>query len=409
MTHKRQAEATLKGFQYQFDKTILEILSADNGETVLVEGLEDLDVEGHTILESIQCKYHELSNYSKRLIQDPVLKMLKGFKESTSSSKQLKYRLFIHLKNKPQRYDLENLSLNDWKEILDLSSPDKQEQTFLMSYLTVELGSSIEEQKSKVLNKIQETFLLSNQDEKALLYAALQTFILETAQKKKDQDRKIIKQSLIEKFSNTIQRVFYAGYSRWLGEEKYIQFLKKTIKSQCLLGKTKNRLIFLDLDSMNVSENQIVHFINDLLSKHFAIGKTLYDAKPFIVVIKTKNPDQLKVLKQKLLLKGTWFNDGYEEIKFNFQYFSTEPLIQRKEARHGPIPSPQIQNTSFFLKLISSNSLDESIEEIKKTIDSVFLVGKHSSHKDYFSHDFGGYVLPIQTDSIDLLTKLLCT
>ncbi len=54
---KREATATIKGYHYQFDKTILEILSAADDEQVVVEGLEDVDLESPSLLRSIQCKY----------------------------------------------------------------------------------------------------------------------------------------------------------------------------------------------------------------------------------------------------------------------------------------------------------------------------------------------------------------
>jgi hypothetical protein len=57
----RTADSTIKGFLYQFNKTLLEITQTEDDETITVEGLvEDIDIY-HTdgTLKAIQCKYHE--------------------------------------------------------------------------------------------------------------------------------------------------------------------------------------------------------------------------------------------------------------------------------------------------------------------------------------------------------------
>jgi hypothetical protein len=42
----RSAEATIRGFMYQFDAAILKILDAKQTDKIVVEGIEDVDVRG---------------------------------------------------------------------------------------------------------------------------------------------------------------------------------------------------------------------------------------------------------------------------------------------------------------------------------------------------------------------------
>ena len=66
---KRSAEATIKGFLYQFDLTILKILKgARLASSVVVEGVEDIDQVFDDHVEYIQCKYYEGSSYNLSLI-----------------------------------------------------------------------------------------------------------------------------------------------------------------------------------------------------------------------------------------------------------------------------------------------------------------------------------------------------
>ena len=57
----RITDSTIKGFLYQFNKTILEIANADDEDIITVEGVvEDVDIlSASGELEAIQYKYHE--------------------------------------------------------------------------------------------------------------------------------------------------------------------------------------------------------------------------------------------------------------------------------------------------------------------------------------------------------------
>ena len=56
----RVANYTIKGFVYQFNKTLEELLNSDDGNTIKVEGIvEDIDVISTDEFKAIQCKYFE--------------------------------------------------------------------------------------------------------------------------------------------------------------------------------------------------------------------------------------------------------------------------------------------------------------------------------------------------------------
>ena len=68
----RQADSTIKGYIYQFNKSILEILLSSEDELIIVEGvIEDIDIQSVTSTTTIQCKYHEDQNYSISSIAIP--------------------------------------------------------------------------------------------------------------------------------------------------------------------------------------------------------------------------------------------------------------------------------------------------------------------------------------------------
>lgn len=93
---KRQADSTIKGFLYQFNKSILEILK-DGASSVTVEGLiEDIDtIEADGTSHAIQCKYHESADaFQLSQIYKPVLQMLESF---SNGNIKIQRKIFIHI------------------------------------------------------------------------------------------------------------------------------------------------------------------------------------------------------------------------------------------------------------------------------------------------------------------------
>ena len=59
MSRSREADATIRGFNYQFDASIRLILEAGDNDSITVEGVEDVDVSDGLSINAIQCKYYE--------------------------------------------------------------------------------------------------------------------------------------------------------------------------------------------------------------------------------------------------------------------------------------------------------------------------------------------------------------
>lgn len=95
----RIASSTIKGFLYQFNVTLKELLNVDN-EEVFVEGrIEDIDILNGENIKAIQCKYHESKeNYSPSHISKAILQMLKTEKEYINKA-TINYKLYAYFPN----------------------------------------------------------------------------------------------------------------------------------------------------------------------------------------------------------------------------------------------------------------------------------------------------------------------
>ncbi|MBD8682387.1 DUF4297 family anti-phage-associated protein [Pseudomonas sp. CFBP 13719] len=94
----RAANATIKGYFYQFDFAILQLLQAANEHaTVTVEGIEDVDIDDVSNEQYIQCKYYAATDYNHSVIKPAIAAMIIHFKEIGSKKTPLpKYKLYGH-------------------------------------------------------------------------------------------------------------------------------------------------------------------------------------------------------------------------------------------------------------------------------------------------------------------------
>lgn len=76
----RVADSTIKGFMYQFNLTLNQILKASD-DIIKVEGIvEDIDVSFNDHVTAIQCKYHEeQQKFQWSTVYKPILQMMKTF------------------------------------------------------------------------------------------------------------------------------------------------------------------------------------------------------------------------------------------------------------------------------------------------------------------------------------------
>lgn len=163
MPNSRVADSTIKGFIYQFNKTILEVLNSTT-ETVHVEGVvEDIDIyQADNSIKAIQCKYHESSTaFNLSLIYKPIILMIKTFLNRPRDD--IKFLLFLYVPGEMPRdvkltvEQIEKiLETGDQKlkkilEGLDLHNLDKQK---FIEQLVVRFGCSIEDLEDEIKKTI---------------------------------------------------------------------------------------------------------------------------------------------------------------------------------------------------------------------------------------------------------------
>lgn len=97
----RVADSTIKGFIYQFNLTLNEVLKSSN-EEIQVEGIiEDIDIRYNNMTKAIQCKYHEAQeNYTLSKVYEPILQMIKHYIENPHEN--IQYILYAYFPNEEE-------------------------------------------------------------------------------------------------------------------------------------------------------------------------------------------------------------------------------------------------------------------------------------------------------------------
>lgn len=105
----RQANNTIKGYLYQFNKSIFEILNADEDASITLEGvIEDIDIQLSGSTTTIQCKYHEDKRYQISSVAAPILEMLCHYHECSVIGKSMSYVLYAYFADNVESIDKED-------------------------------------------------------------------------------------------------------------------------------------------------------------------------------------------------------------------------------------------------------------------------------------------------------------
>ena len=109
MARSRDAVDTIKGYYYQFDYFIFQLISLVNEEdTVTIEGIEDVDILEEKEMVAVQCKYYAKTEYNHSVIAKPIRLMLKDYVNRTPEKRKIRYKYTI----KPAQTEKRCLNLN---------------------------------------------------------------------------------------------------------------------------------------------------------------------------------------------------------------------------------------------------------------------------------------------------------
>lgn len=371
----------IKGFIYQFDKTILEILKQeDENAFVKIEQEQDLEYENFVV----QVKYHG-TKYSeskqKELIGKPTFKLLKSFQQNPHK----KYCLYIYLDGKPlgnHKLSLQELNNYIYKfENVKNSISDTVKNDFLNNF-EINFSMDFIGQYVDVCEKIQNIFRCNKEIAMISYHAIIRNYLLNILlkfPKEKAEERQTTLAEIKKLINNQNAIVVYSEYAKILGDEKYFKFIKSEFPK---INIGHRKYLFIGQNIQETTTHTFAILIQQLAEKYF-ISK-IPKSEPFNIII-NKTPEEINLIKKQLIKLGVKFNDGYENIEFEEHFFNEEHLYNVSSKKH-----------SFAIRLISYKTFLNIKNKINP--DFVYNFGNNVEIEKMFKHKFAYF----SVDDLDI-------
>ena len=346
----RAAFAAIKGYVYQFDRTLMSFLNAAPGDIVTVEGIEDVDVAGDQGTYSEQCKYHPSQTFSLSGIRPAVLAMLVAF----CAGQERDYRLFLHCadggrERAPSALTREELkkcmtvTRRDGRGTEHLDAPFSEEdiERFLAHFELI-VGEEYDQQKIQVHSGLRDQLAASAEDVADLYYGNALTAVINLAVLRRVEDRQMTRKDFFTALDT--KRLIYG---RWHREEVrragYVGGVVRALKQRRYLRVECHQLLAVAIGSID-DVDVTVQLVEVLARRGFGPGK-LSTAQPWTFLVDA-DAELHRALKARLLGKGIFYNDGYEALAFTPAAFDRKPFFQRN-------PSGSILSASYDVRIAS--------------------------------------------------------
>ena len=333
----------IKGFEYQIDKSILEVLSCnDLNQEVAIEQIQDLNTDSFVM----QIKYKEASKLIPSVIRKPIIQLIEEFKNDPTKDYIL-YCYFSDLNGYSSNVDSAYLDNILGKESSNYSVQDKTQ--FLLKFKLI-FSETFHNQFQSTLVKFQEFDFCSSKDEALYYYSIVTDYIRKKVVNNPPsqlQNRKVTKKEVSEYLANGRKIVFTSAFKEYQGEQAYFRLLKDRFNKPI-----KNQQTFIILgDIKETSSTSISSLVYQIISKHY--HKATHDIKPLNFII---HNNKIEEIKKYLIREESLFNDGFEMIEFSEKLFYSSPIINRKKS--GNRVSSSLSKSSFYSRILSKSTLD---------------------------------------------------
>ena len=324
----RAADYTIKGFLYQFNKSVLSILGAEESTTVNIEGvIEDIEVVTPTTTTGIQCKYHEASTgFTPSAIYKPMLQMLGHF--ATHTTGEIEYILFAHFPGA----EAAPPSIGKAECEAALASKDKALEKFIKAVpedididgfikrFTMEFGPSYDNLVAQVSTALEVNGFPVGEIE-TLAYPNAIHIVAGISILHDPAERQITRKQFLDQLNG----IRTTAISRWTMALNTRKKLLEARRKQLKVNLDKNsrlRYFVIDPKSFDDYDSEIVLFISEYIDKyHF---KPSHISTPVLCICASR--EDVQDIQHRLYLKGIIATDGYIGAHFEESFFFRDPF-----------------------------------------------------------------------------------
>ena len=384
----RAAIDTIRGYFYQFDNSIASLLElADENGTIVIEGVEDIDIKTAKEETAIQCKYYAKTEYNHSVIAEPIRLMLTHFKEVKVGTKtKLKYNLRGFYKSGQSKLTLpidiqflkDNfLTYTRTKKIgtvntkvkhfhhVDIGLDDDVALAEFLTLLEIDINAKeFEKQFSDILGELKMQFTCSPFMAEYFFYNNALGIIRKLSKEPIYEDRRISKKKFLERI-NTSKILFNEWFVKIKGEKAHFENLRKEYFGNLNI-LFKERFFLLEITTVTYSRSEIKDILN-LAIKNFT--KIINQPTPFCPYIYLHGITEAELIE----LKKDFIEDGIIVIDgFDFEGSSFNPTsVLRKPNVFHPIKIKFINSIAYLNHILAISGRKSEIYQFYQT-DSFF-------------------------------------
>jgi len=363
----RTAIDTIKGYFYQFDYAIAKLLElGQDTDTIIVEGIEDVDINTATEETAIQCKYYAKTEYNHSVIAKPIRLMLNHYKEVTSgTTKRINYKLYgyfekgqtklilpidlaflkdhflTYTENKVKYYHHKDLILDD-TELNDF-----------ISLLEIDISAlEYQVQITKISDLLIQQFSCTAFEAEHFFYNNALKVIKDIAVEGNEAKRKVSKKEFLNKI-NFKRVLFNDWFIKFKGEAK----LFAELRSEYFTGLNTSsfeRFFLIEVPTAKYLRSELKELIFTISRKWSKLSTR--EPSPFCPYIYLENisPQELLELKKEMYSEGFTFIDGFDYDGASFNPKSISKAV--------------ISSNPIKLKILNKvEYIDLTVNEISKT------------------------------------------
>jgi len=365
----------IKGFLYQFDKTLIEILENPEKE-IKIEQIEDIDYQDYVI----QVKHRETQSYNDSKIRKAVVNLIGEFEKNQSQ----KYCLYCYFNDKsPHKW---TLNLSDLDKILGKEKErysDSLKENFLKNFL-VRFSDDYESQFRDLLKLIESSFRLNSKEMASIYHSIFRSRLLDISIRKIKEQRKISKNDLDIFLQDTEKTIFYESYKNYLEIDKFCQVVKKEYFTFKKVNIDKFERLFLIECEKEIEIVELNRILNRLSEKYFRKDKS---PQPYLCFFGI-DIEKINELKRDLVDNEILFNDG---TYFNGDKFRLD-MVTRKD----------ISKDAIKIKIIHQNDIQKVLDRVNiKEIFQFYLNSPLEIKNGNFQH------IKIQIQQVKYLLKMI--
>ncbi|MCS3800872.1 DUF4297 family anti-phage-associated protein [Niastella sp. OAS944] len=366
----RAAIDTIKGYFYQFDYSIFQMLNLQReNDTITIEGIEDVDLETASEATAIQCKYYSKTEYNHSVIAEPIRHMLDHFAEVKKGKKpKINYKIRGCYKSGQNKLNLP-LTVKDLKDNFliyrkqntkhehhsELGLDDLALSEFI-SCLEVDVNAKdFDMQFQDLIKSIVRIFKCSNFSAEYFYYNNALRVVKDLAVQPIVDCRKISKKDFFNRI-NTKKILFNEWFISIKGEKLYFQSLRKEYFSVLNISSFE-RFFLLEIDSTTYSRSELKHLLFSISRKWSKLSAR--EPKPFCpyVYMHGISTVELFELKKELISEDFLFWDGFD---FEGAKFNPKSIVRRAD-NNNKIKLKIINSIDFISLIVQEISFTKEI------------------------------------------------